>query len=98
MEKFLKFKKEVTLEELIRWQSDKRIIILRKSQATDTIQIKAPDGMSSREIKHAFGPLQVLKVYNEFPYPVRHEPFYKFLALPIWNLFQKITWKISRFN
>ncbi len=98
MEKFLKFKKDVTLEELVRWQSDDRIIILRKSQATDTIQIKAPDGMSSREIKRAFGPLQVLKVYHEFPYPDRHEPFHKFLALPIWKLFQKMTWKISHLN
>lgn len=98
MERFLKFKEDVTLEELVRLQSDSRIIILRRSQTTDTIQIKAPDGMSSREIKRAFGPLQVAKVYTEFPYPGSHEPFPKILVLPIWKWLQKISGKLSHLN
>ncbi|MDZ7263370.1 MAG: hypothetical protein ONB16_02215 [candidate division KSB1 bacterium] len=98
MERFLKFKDNVTLDDLIRSQSDNRIIILRKSQATDTIQIKAPDEMSAREIKHAFGALQVLKVYDEFPYPDNHEPLSKVLLLPLLRWLQKITWKKSHLN
>jgi hypothetical protein len=83
MERFLKFKDGVTLEDLRKSQSDNRVIILRKSQATNTIQVKVPDGMSSKEIKHAFGRLQVRKVYNEFPYPTSYEGFPKFLVWPL---------------
>lgn len=91
MEKFLKFKEEVNLEDLQRAQSNPQIIVLRKSQATNTVQIKVPEGMSSKKIKQAFGSYQVEKVYNEFPYPIKYDGLAKYLVLPFVKLIQKIT-------
>ena len=70
MERFLRFKEDVNLDDLKRSQSDNRILILRKSQATNTIQIKVPEGMSSKEIKQAFRNFQISKIYNEFSSPM----------------------------
>jgi len=91
MEKFLKFKQEINLEDLQRAQSDPQIIVLRKSKATNTIQIKVPEGMSSKKIKRAFGSYQVEKVYNEFPYPIKYDGLSKYFILPFVKLIQKIT-------
>jgi len=91
MEKFLKFKQEINLEDLQRAQSDPHIIVLRKSKATNTVQIKVPEGMSSKKIKRAFGSYQVEKVYNEFPYPIKYDGLSKYFILPFVKLMQKIT-------
>ena len=91
MEKFLKFKEEVNLEDLQRAQSDPEIIVLRKSQATNTVQIKVPKGMSSKKIKQAFGSYQVEKIYNEFPYPIKYDGLAKYFVLPFVKLIHKIT-------
>ena len=90
MEKFLKFREDVNLEDLQKAQSDPRIIVLRKSQATNTIQIKVPDGMSSKKIKQAFGSYHIDKIYSEFPYPIKYDGIAKYLTLPFIKLMQKI--------
>lgn len=91
MEKFLKFKEDVNLQDLQRAQSNPQIIVLRKSQTTKTVQIKVPEGMSTKKIKHAFGSYHVEKVYNEFPYPIKYDGLSKYFVLPFVKLFQKIT-------
>ncbi len=93
MERFLKFKEDVNLEDLREAQSDPQIIILGKSRATNTIQIKAPDGMASKKIKKAFGSYQITKIYNEFPYPIKYDGLSKYFILPFVKLKQKIPWK-----
>jgi len=90
MERFLKFKEDVNLEDLQKAQSDPQIIILRKSQATNTIQIKVPDGMSSKKIKRAFGSYQIDKIYSEFPYPTKYDGLSRYLVLPIVRWFHRI--------
>jgi len=91
MEKFIKFKKEVSVAELEKAQTDNRIIVLRKSQTTDTIQIQVPKGMTSKEIKKAFGKFEVTKVYSEFPYPIQYEGLSRYFVLPFIKLIQKTS-------
>ena len=89
MEKFLRFKEDVDIKELQQSVSDPRIVVLRKSQTTDTIQIRVPEGMSNKEIKKVFGNYEIKKVYNEFPYPISSERFSKFLIWPIIKVFNR---------
>lgn len=69
MEKFIKFKSDVNLKDLSANLKDERIIVLRKSQTTDTVQVQVLKKLSTKEIKNAFDPYQVEKIYDEFPYP-----------------------------
>ena len=80
MERFLKFKENVSLKSLAENISDKRIIILRESKTTGTIQVKFPDNISVKRIKESFQPYTVTKIYKEFPYPTSGD---KFLGLPL---------------
>ncbi len=89
MERFLKFKDEIDLVELQQSVIDPRIAVLRKSQTTDTIQIRVPEGMSNREIRKVFGAYEVKKVYNEFPYPIHSDGFSKFLVWPLAKIFSR---------
>lgn len=91
MERFIKLKQEVSLSDLQKAQTDSRIIILRKSQTTNTIQIQVPKGMSSKDIKKAFGSYEVTKVYSEFPYPIQYEGLSKYFILPFVKLMQKTS-------
>lgn len=91
MERFLKFKEDVNLRDLQNIQSDPSIIILRKSQATNTVQIKVPKGMSTKRIKQAFGSYHIEKIYNEFPYPIKYDGLSKYFILPFVKLMKKIT-------
>jgi len=91
MERFLKFREDVNLRDLQNVQSDPSIIILRKSQTTNTVQVKVPEGMSSKRIKQAFGSYQIEKIYSEFPYPTRHDGLSKYFVLPFVKLMRKIT-------
>ncbi len=91
MEKFIKFREEVDLADLQQAQSDPHIIVLRKSQATNTIQIKVPDDMSTKKIRHAFGSFHVEKIYNEFPYPIKYNGLLKYFVSPFMKLIHKIT-------
>ena len=59
MEKFLKFKEEIDLKKLQNSVSDHRVIVLRKSQTTGTIQVKVPEGMTNRNVKRVFGPYSI---------------------------------------
>ena len=89
MEKFLKFKDEIDLSELQQSIIDPRIVVLRKSQTTDTVQIRVPEGMSNKEIKKIFDNYEIKKIYNEFPYPISSERFSKFLIWPIIKVFNR---------
>ena len=91
MERFIKFKENVELEDLQKNQSDPQIIILRKSQTTNTVQIKVPEGMSSKKIRQAFSAYQIDKIYNEFPYPIKYDGLAKYFILPFVKLVHKIT-------
>ncbi len=75
---------------LQRAQTNPQIIVLRKSQATNTIQIKVPEGMSAKQIKQAFGSFQVEKIYDEFPYPLGKQGWVKYIIGPFVRLIQKI--------
>ena len=88
MERFLKFKENIELQDLRNSQTDNRVIVLRRSQLTDTIQVSVPKGMSSKQIKLAFGNLQVEKVYDEFPYPLDGTSYTKFLSIPLLKMVQ----------
>lgn len=69
MERFLEFDQEVTLAELntVLAQRDSGIMILRLSKLTGTVKVRVPDGLSHRDIKRAFLPHKVKKIYEEFP-------------------------------
>ncbi len=71
MERFIRIKEDVSLKALSNILSDERIIILRRSQATDTIQIQILENLSSKSIREAFRPYTVEKIYTEFPYPLK---------------------------
>ncbi len=72
MEKFIKFQTPVAIKELQRLLSDPRIILLRESQTTQTIQIRVLSEMSNRDIINAFSPFRVKKIFDEFPYPLKN--------------------------
>ncbi|GEM_PF-1762568 len=90
MEKFIRFKEEIDMAALQRAQTDPKIIVLRKSHSTNTIQIKVPDGMSSKQIKQAFGSFHVEKIYDEFPYPIGRSNWVKQIIEPFLRLVHKI--------
>ena len=83
MERFLKFKEDVSLKVLSESLSDERIIILRESKTTDTVQIQLLEKMSPKQIKNAFKPYTVTRIYNEFPYPIAGDSL---LGLPLVRL------------
>lgn len=89
MERFLKFKRDVDLATLQNAVTDPRIVVLRKSQTTDTIQIRIPEGMSNRELKKIFDPFEIEKIYNEFPYPIQETGITRFIPWPISRLIAK---------
>ncbi len=69
MEKFIKFKENINIKMLSKDVSDDRIIILRESKTTGTIQVKILGKMSTHQIKKSFKPHKITKIYDEFPYP-----------------------------
>jgi len=85
MERFLKFNEEIDLKELQDSVSDQGVIVLRKSQTTDTIRARVPQGRENRELKRVFGPYHAQRVYNEFPYPIRTEGLSKYIFWPLDN-------------
>lgn len=87
MEKFLKFKGDVSLRSVSENLKDERIIVLRKSQTTGTIQIQILENMTNKQIKHAFSPLVISKIYNEFPYPLKGDKFFGLPKISLKNLF-----------
>jgi hypothetical protein len=75
MEKFIKLKEDVSLRSLADEISSDRIIVLRESKTTGTIQVKLVKKMSSKKIREAFQPYTVVKIFDEFPYPVADDGF-----------------------
>ena len=87
MERFVKFKEDVSLKTVSENLKDDRIIVLRKSQTTGTVQIQILENMTSKQIKHAFAPLVILKVYNDFPYPLKGDKFFGLPKISLKNFF-----------
>ncbi len=69
MEKFIEFEEGVTLEDLNRAlaQHNPGIMILRLSKLTGTVKIKANDDLSKKDLKEAFQPYKIKKIYDDFP-------------------------------
>jgi hypothetical protein len=69
MEKFLEFEEGVTLEDLKQAlvRHNPGIMILRLSKLTGTVKIKANDDLSKRDLKEAFQPYKIKKIYDDFP-------------------------------
>ncbi len=69
MEWVLQFETEVTLDELNRVLAEHNpgIFILRASKLTGTVKVRGEDRLSRRDIKRAFRPLKVKRIYDEFP-------------------------------
>jgi hypothetical protein len=87
MERFVKLKEDVSLSSLANDVNDERIIILRESKTTGTIQIKVIGRMSIKQIRDAFHPYTVQKVYNEFPYPISGDGFIGYSLLKLKRIF-----------
>ncbi|MBD3288853.1 hypothetical protein GF337_08635 [candidate division KSB1 bacterium] len=87
MERFIKFKDDIDLRIVSENLNDDRIIVLRKSQTTNTIQIKILDNLTNKQIKHAFSPLVILKIHKEFPYPLKGDKFFGLSKISLKNLF-----------
>ncbi len=86
MERFIKFKDHVSVKDLAKVLKDDRIIILRCSQMTETVQVQILDHLSNKEIQKAFLPYEIEKIYSEYPYPLRSrslifQPIRSFLAI-----------------
>ncbi|OQX95585.1 hypothetical protein B6I21_04690 [candidate division KSB1 bacterium 4572_119] len=90
MEKFIKFKNKIELSELHKVLRDQRIILLRESQTTETIQVKIIGNLADKEIKQAFTPYHIQKIYNEFPLPLKHNSFNLLSFKPVIAMVKKI--------
>ena len=89
MEKFIKFQEAVCIKDLYDLLSDPRIILLRESQTTSTIQIQVLNNISNREIEKAFLPYRVNKIFDEFPYPLKQNKLNIFSLRSVANIFKK---------
>lgn len=73
MEKFLKFKEKVSIRDLNNILKNPSIILLRESQTTETIQVQILDNLTDKDIRHAFAPFHIDKIFHEFPYPLKYK-------------------------
>ncbi len=89
MEKFIKFQETVGIKDLQKSLSDPRIILLRESQTTNTIQIQVLNDISNREIKTAFLPHHIQKIFDEFPFPLKDNKLSIFSLKSVANIFKK---------
>jgi hypothetical protein len=69
MERFIEFEDDVTIEQLQKAlsQHDFGIMILRRSKLTGTVKVRTPEKVSKRDIKKAFRPYKIKKIYDDFP-------------------------------
>lgn len=88
MEKFIKFQEAVSIKDLHNSLSDHRIILLRESQTTSTIQIQVLNNINNREIEQAFLPYRIKKIFDEFPYPLRSGGFNLFSFKKMFSVFK----------
>ncbi|NIR49836.1 hypothetical protein GWO43_15040 [candidate division KSB1 bacterium] len=72
MDRFLEFENEVNMEDLktALAENNPGILLLRLSKLTGTVKVRAEDTLSNREIKRAFSPYRVKRIYNNFPLKV----------------------------
>ncbi len=69
MERFIEFDDGVSVEQLKEAvaANGADILILRFSKLTGALKIRVPDKLSKREIRRAFAPHKVRKIYTDFP-------------------------------
>ncbi len=69
MDRFIEFAEAVSMEELkeVIDANDPGVLILRFSKLTGTVKVRFHDSVSKREIKKAFLPYKVKKIYTDFP-------------------------------
>lgn len=67
MDKFIKFRDSVNLDELSRTVRDDRVFVLRESKLTGTIKVRVVEHVTNRQLKKALEPFEVEKVYDELP-------------------------------
>lgn len=90
MERFIKFKDQVSAKGLANVLKDDRIIILRSSQMTGTIQVQILDHLSDKEIQKAFLPYEIEKIYLEYPYPLRNSRNLFFAFRSFFSIFKRL--------
>ncbi len=69
MEKFIEFDPTVNLEDLKQALAHHNpgIMILRLSKLTGAVKIKADDTLTKKDLKEAFQPFKIKKIYDDFP-------------------------------
>ncbi len=67
MDKFVKLRDSVDIDDLVRTVKDDRVFVLRRSRLTGTVKVRVVEHVSNRELKKAFAPYVVEKVYDELP-------------------------------
>jgi hypothetical protein len=69
MEKFIEFDPTVNLEDLKQALANHNpgIMILRLSKLTGTVKIKIDDALTKKDLKEAFQPFKIKKIYDDFP-------------------------------
>lgn len=69
MERFIEFEDDVNVEQLEQALSQHNfgIMILRRSKLTGTIKVRTPKNISKRDLKRAFHPYKIKKIYDDFP-------------------------------
>ncbi len=69
MDRFIEFDSEVSMDELERALAvnNPGIMILRFSKLTGTVKVRALQKVSHRELKRAFLPYKIRRIYHDFP-------------------------------
>ncbi|MFQ5603988.1 MAG: hypothetical protein ACE5HS_12035 [bacterium] len=69
MDRFVEFEEEVAIADLknVLEKHNPGIMILRFSKLTGALKIRTNGNLNKREIKRAFLPYKVRKIYDDFP-------------------------------
>ena len=69
MDQFIEFDQDVSMEQLRQAlaQHNPGIMILRYSKLTGTVKVRSQDDLSKRDLKRAFKPFKIKKIYSDFP-------------------------------
>lgn len=69
VDRFLEFEDPVTVQQLQEAlaQDNPGIMILRYSKLTGTVKIRADKRLSKKQIRRAFSPYKIRKIYNDLP-------------------------------
>lgn len=68
MERFVEFEQDVSMDELQHalTQHNPGVMILRRSKLTGAVKIRIEKNLTKKEIKRAFMPYKVKKIYSDF--------------------------------